>query len=229
MDLPEAVRSAVVPAARPVTSDAVSPSVGSLLTFLKEAHSTASNVVAGVAAAFPQDTNLQRRLLGGGIILLTLLFTALMAWKLPMRRQEYWETWRVQLGFRYRYAYSGENHAAVRSTKDGETAGRSGKEITTSGNRAARPWGMLALARTRRLRLIRRGEKQGPRRHKRKRLATGAYTPHARRYLRNMSKGASRKPASRSTRPLSGSSRSAKASAKARSAAMRRRRKMRSR
>jgi LysM repeat protein len=84
---PEKIRSAVTSAVR---SAVVAASVGTLA----EAQATADG----------------RRLLGGSIIALTLLVCALMAWKLPLRRNtagEY-EEWEIYPGYYGRYAYSPE-------------------------------------------------------------------------------------------------------------------------
>ncbi len=84
---PEKIRSAVTSAVR---SAVVAASVGTLA----EAQATADG----------------RRLLGWSIIALTLLIGALMAWKLPLRRNtgDEYEEWGIYPGYYGRYAYSPE-------------------------------------------------------------------------------------------------------------------------
>jgi LysM repeat protein len=84
---PEKIRSAVTSAVR---SAVVAASVGTLA----EAQATADG----------------RRLLGWSIMALTLLVCALMAWKLPMRRNtgDEYEEWGIYPGYYGRYAYSPE-------------------------------------------------------------------------------------------------------------------------
>jgi LysM repeat protein len=84
---PEKIRSAVTSAVR---SAVVAASVGTLA----EAQATADG----------------RRLLGWSIIALTLLVGALMAWKLPLRRNtaDEYEEWEIYPGYYGRYAYSPE-------------------------------------------------------------------------------------------------------------------------
>jgi hypothetical protein len=84
---PEKIRSAVTSAVR---SAVVAASVGTLA----EAQATADG----------------RRLLGWSIIALTLLVCALMAWKLPLRRNtgDEYEEWGIYPGYYGRYAYSPE-------------------------------------------------------------------------------------------------------------------------
>lgn len=234
VDLPEvaeSARSLAVPAARPVASDTAAIAGTS---FLDEAHSTATNVVAGLVEVFPQDVNLQRRWVGYNIILLTLLSAALMLWKLPMKRPVSPESWGAYPSLHHRYGYSNGDHAARDPLATaGETARRDKDKTTTFGD-GARPWGVFTLARKRRMGLNERTQDLGSRRHKRRGLATSAYNPRVRSHLRNASPNASLRkthPGLLTTRPFSGTIRRSvvRYGVVGRSAAARIRREIRSR
>lgn len=206
VDLSEVARPLPVPVARPVASSAAPISIGS---FLNEAHSTAASVVASLTEALSQDEGLRRSMLGYGIILLTLLSAALMAWKLPMKRPVATKAREANPRFRYQYGHSKEHYAVLSpANTDGETAEESGEEkVTTFVGYGARPWGALALARKRQMGLRRRGPNRDAHRRKRKGLATGAYNPRIRCHLRNASPNATRKPPGVTTRPFNGTTR----------------------
>ena len=114
----EAPEPMTEPVAEPVTlpdaAAAPDPTVGSLassdpppspvMSFLRTVRSavaSAASVVTGPSTEASAQTRAEgRRLLGLGIIMLTLLVTALMAWKLPMRRTTRWdaERWGMPTG-----------------------------------------------------------------------------------------------------------------------------------
>jgi LysM repeat protein len=100
--LPDAAADPV-PAIRSLASNDPPPSpVTSFLRTVRSAVASVGSVVSGsFAESFAQTPSEERRLLGLGIVLLTLVVTALMAWKLPMRRTARWdaEAWGVPTGY----------------------------------------------------------------------------------------------------------------------------------
>jgi DNA-binding CsgD family transcriptional regulator/LysM repeat protein len=101
--LPDAAAPAAVPAVRSLTSKDSSRSP--LESFASAARSVVSAAESAVIGIFPNDNYARRKLLGGGIMALSLLIGALMAWKLPMRRNN-WEPerWGIPTGYRNGYA-----------------------------------------------------------------------------------------------------------------------------
>jgi CheY-like chemotaxis protein len=90
--LPDAA-GAPVPAIRSLASNDPPPSpVTSFLRTVRSAVASMASAVSGsFAEAFAQTRSDGRRLLGLGIVLLTLVASALMAWKLSMRRTTRWD------------------------------------------------------------------------------------------------------------------------------------------
>lgn len=111
----EAPEPVTEPVAKPVTlpdaAAAPGPAVGSLASddpppspgtsFLRTVRSAVASATSVVTSSFAQTRADGRRLLGLGIIMLTVLVTALMAWKLPMRRTTRWdaERWGIPTGY----------------------------------------------------------------------------------------------------------------------------------
>jgi DNA-binding CsgD family transcriptional regulator len=81
--LPDAAAPAV-PAVRSLTSKDSSHSL--LESFASAARSSVSSAESAVVGIFPNDNYSKRKLLGLSIMAFSLLIGALMAWKLPMRR-----------------------------------------------------------------------------------------------------------------------------------------------
>lgn len=112
--LPDGSAAATVPAVRAVASNDAQPS-SSVASFLRtvrtEVVSAASALAESFFGVFSADTRAEgRRLLGVGVLALTLVVTALMAWKLPMRRTTRGdaERWGTSSGY---YGYYGETPA----------------------------------------------------------------------------------------------------------------------
>jgi hypothetical protein len=114
-NLPKTPTSAAVPA---VGSPSSNTPTGSLVASFPEkirsavTYAVRSAVVAASVGtlAEAQVTADGRRLLGWSIIVLTLLVGALMAWKLPMKRNtgDAYEEWGIYPGYYGRYAYTPE-------------------------------------------------------------------------------------------------------------------------
>jgi LysM repeat protein len=87
----------------PSQTDGPSP----LVSFGRTAHSLLSSATSAVVGLFPQDDHFAgRRLVGLAIIVLTLLVAALMAWKMPLKRNlDGPEAWGIPTG--YPTAYTG--------------------------------------------------------------------------------------------------------------------------
>jgi HSP20 family molecular chaperone IbpA len=82
----------------------------------RTARSLFSSVTSAVVGLFPQDDLLRRRLLGLGIIALTLLIAGLMAWKLPLKRNVGgFEAW-IPKGYIGDHAYPAEATARYEDT-----------------------------------------------------------------------------------------------------------------
>ena len=78
------VAAAPVPALRSLASNDSPPS--SADSFLRTIRSAVVSAATAIAGSFAESRPDGRRMLGLGIMLLTLAVAALMAWKLPMRR-----------------------------------------------------------------------------------------------------------------------------------------------
>ncbi len=91
--------AAPVPAVRTLASNDSSPSpVASVLRTIRTEFTSAASWLADSSAGARTD---ERRLLGLGVLLLTLVVAALVAWKLPMRRttREDAERWGILTGY----------------------------------------------------------------------------------------------------------------------------------
>jgi DNA-binding CsgD family transcriptional regulator/LysM repeat protein len=96
--LPDAAAPAPAPAVRSLASKDSPRSP--LESFASAARSAVSAAESAVVGTFPEDNYSRRKLLGLGIIALSLLIGALMAWKLPMRRTTgRSETWGISRGY----------------------------------------------------------------------------------------------------------------------------------
>jgi LysM repeat protein len=108
-NLPKAPASKAVPAVGSLASE-TPPTTSPLASFPDTVRSAVSSAVAASVRtlAEAQATAEGRRLLGSGIIALTLLVGALMAWKLPMKRSigDEMEVWGIYPGYQGRYVYS---------------------------------------------------------------------------------------------------------------------------
>ena len=94
----DAAAPAPAPAVRSLTSkDSTRSPLESFASAARSAVSAAESAVVGI---FPDDNYSRRKLLGWGIIALSLLIGALMAWKLPMRLNiGSLEEWRIPTGY----------------------------------------------------------------------------------------------------------------------------------
>ena len=111
---PDAATAAPVPDVRAVASNHAQPlsSVASFLgTIRTEVLSATSALVESFRAGIGGDPEKGRRLLGLGVLVLTLVVAGLMAWKLPMRRTTRGdaERWGTSSGY---YGYYGQTPAA---------------------------------------------------------------------------------------------------------------------
>ena len=107
-NLPEAPASAGVPAITSLASE-TPPTILPLASFPRTVRSAVSSAVAASVGTLAEvrATGDGRQLLGSGVIALTLLASALMAWKLPIRRSVgESEVWGIYPGYHGRYAYS---------------------------------------------------------------------------------------------------------------------------
>ena len=103
--LPDEAAAAPVPAVRTLASNDSSPSpVASVLRTIRAEFTSAASWLADSFAGARTDG---RRLLGVGVLLLTLVVAALVAWKLPMRRttRRDAERWGTSFGY---HGYYGE-------------------------------------------------------------------------------------------------------------------------
>jgi len=97
--LPDEAAAAPVPAVRALASNDSSPSpVASVLRTIRTEFTSAASWLADSFAGARTDG---RRLLGLGVLVLTLVVAALVAWKLPMRRttREDAERWGIPTGY----------------------------------------------------------------------------------------------------------------------------------
>lgn len=97
--LPDEAAAAPVPAVRTLASNDSSPSpVASVLRTIRTEFTSAASWLADSFAGARTDG---RRLLGLGVLVLTLVVAALVAWKLPMRRttREDAERWGIPTGY----------------------------------------------------------------------------------------------------------------------------------
>lgn len=165
-------------------------------SFVRTARSLLSSATSAVGL-LPQDDHLRsRKLLGLGIIALTVLVAGLIAWKLPLNRNVGGgRTWGISSGYVSNYTYSteatdryGSTPVSVlptpvaepdsRSIGDGESPAAPAVEKDLNGAAA-----MIVVAQRRRERDLREQER-GARRSPHAGLATGAHNPQVTRHLR---------------------------------------------
>jgi DNA-binding CsgD family transcriptional regulator len=189
--LPDAAAPAAVPAVRSLTSKDSSRSP--LESFASAARSAVSAAESAVVGIFPNDNYARRKLLGLSIVAFSLLIGALMAWKLPMRRNiGRSEAWGIPTGYYGGYAryhtYPQSYDPPEQTQKSASTATGPSPDLaptsdgtTTAGNDLGRVK-VVGIAPGKRQR--RRHERTPiPKRRPRKGLATGAHNPKVRRAL----------------------------------------------
>jgi DNA-binding CsgD family transcriptional regulator len=189
--LPDAAAAAPVPAVRSLDAKASPRSpVESFARTVRSAVSAAESAVVGV---FPRDDYPGRKLLGLGIVLLTLIVSGLMAWKLPMRREvgDSATAWGIPRGYpNYRahpeafHRYADASEASPMDVGSKQSLDGSDEEVTVAENHLGRV-GIFRAVRGRRERIRRRrppkriGRRRAPRprRLSREGSASGAYSP----------------------------------------------------
>jgi DNA-binding CsgD family transcriptional regulator/LysM repeat protein len=188
--LPDAAALAPVPAVRSLTSkDSPRSPLESFASAARSAVSAAESAVVGI---FPDDNYSRRKLLGWGIIALSLLIGALMAWKLPMRLNiGSSEAWGIPTRLPGSYA---SYHTYPQSYDPPELTRRSAATATepspdpapsSDGTKAGNDLGRLKVVGIAPGKLQRRRHRRTPipRRLPRKGLATEAHNPKVRRSL----------------------------------------------
>ena len=189
--LPDEAEAAPVPAVRLVTSnDAQRSPVSSFLrTIRTEFASAASSLVGSLTASLAE----WRRLLGLGVLLLTLVVAAFVVWKLPMRltTREDAERWGIPMGYYYASPAAHRNNVplasrpgspgerdpeAVRLERTQESIAPQQRGIPT-GNGAAP---VANGARTAAVACLVRKAKPKPKASPRNGLALGAHNPEVR-------------------------------------------------
>jgi LysM repeat protein len=125
VSLPDEAEAAPTPSVRTLASNDSPPSpVAPVLRSVRSAVASAASVVAAVSGSFADSFAEARadgrRLLGFGVLLLTLVVVTLMAWKLPMSRptREDAERWRIPIGYRYEMPAANRNNAPFASRPD---------------------------------------------------------------------------------------------------------------
>ena len=194
--LPDAAAPAPAPAVRSLTSKDSPRSP--LESFASAARSAVSAAESAIVGLFPDDNYSRRKLLGWGIIALSLLIGALMAWKLPMRRNiGSSEAWGIPTGYpaghvgyhTYPHSYDPpeltRKSASMASAPSPDPA-PSSDGTTTAGNDLGRVR-VVGIApgkrQRRRHRPTRHRRTPIPKRLPRKGLATEAHNPKVRRAL----------------------------------------------
>ncbi len=188
--LPDAAAPALVPAVRSLASkDSPRSPLESVASAARSAVSAAESAIVGT---FPDDNQSRRKLLGLSIMAFSLLIGALMAWKIPMRRNiGRSEAWGIPTGYPggyagyHTYAQGYEPPELTRkysSTVTGPSSdpAPSSDDVTTTGNDLGRV-NAVGIAPGKWQRLRRRTPI--PKRPPRKGLATEAHNPEVRRTL----------------------------------------------
>jgi DNA-binding CsgD family transcriptional regulator len=191
-NLPEVAAAAPVPAVRSL--DAKASPRSPVEAFAKTVRSAVSTAESAVVGAFPGGDYPGRKLLGLGVIVLTLIVCGLMAWKLPMRRNVGDSAaWSIPGGYPYyrahpealdRYADASAAQASPTGFGPKQSLGGPDDEVTVAENDLGRV-GIVGAVRGRRERLRRRRPPKRidrrraprPRRPSREGSATGAYSP----------------------------------------------------
>jgi DNA-binding CsgD family transcriptional regulator len=189
--LPDAAAPAPVPAVRSLASKHSPRSP--VVSFASSARSAVSAVESAIVGTFPDDNQSRRKLLGLSIVAFSLLIAALMAGKLPMRRNiGSSEAWGIPKGYYGGYAryhtYPQSYDPPELTQKSASTATGPSPDLapssdgtTTAGNDLGRVK-VVGIAPGKRQR--RRHERTPiPKRLPRKGLATEAHNPKVRRAL----------------------------------------------
>jgi DNA-binding CsgD family transcriptional regulator len=190
VNLPEVAAAAPVPAVRSLAAKASPRSP--VESFARTVRSTVSAAESAVAGVFPRDDYLGRKLLGLGIIMLTIIVCGLMAWKLPMRRDVGDSAaWSIPGGYPKYHThpealdrYAGASEASPTGFGPKQSLDGSDDEVTVAENDLGRV-GIVGAVRGRRERIRRkrppkridRRRAPRPRRLSREGSATGAYSP----------------------------------------------------
>jgi LysM repeat protein len=182
--LPGAPKATPVPATRQLASNDASRSpVASFLQNVRSAVGSAVGASVGIFAEAHEGTPEERRLLGWGIMALSLLLGALMAWKLPMRRNTWddYEVWGITSSYRGRPAHPGTRGGRGGAPKPSTST----HHPTDNGHPTINDASLVALggiARAKR-RTIRNRRARSPRPFPPQGFATGAHAPEVRRSL----------------------------------------------
>jgi DNA-binding CsgD family transcriptional regulator/LysM repeat protein len=201
VNLPEVAAAAPVPAVRALAAKASPRSP--VESFARTVRSAVSAAESAVVGAFPPDEYLGRKLLGLGIVLLTLIVCGLMAWKLPLRRSVGDSAaWGIPRGYpNYRagpealdrYSDTSAEASAPRDFGPGQSLGGSEDELSVAEKNDLGRVGIVGVVRGRRERIRRRrapkriGRRRAPRPRRRSRegSVTGAYSPKIYRALKS--------------------------------------------
>ncbi len=194
VNLPEVAAAAPVPAVMSLGAEGSPHYYAPVESFAKTVRSAVWAAESAVVGAIPRDDYLGRKLLGLGVMLLTLVVCGLMVWKLPMRRDVGGSAaWGIPGGYpNYRaHPEDLDRYADASAAQPSPTAfapeqrlSGSDDEVTVAENKLGRV-GIVGAVRGRRERLRRRrpskrtGRRQAPRprRPSREGSATGAYSP----------------------------------------------------
>jgi hypothetical protein len=172
----------------------------------RTAHSLLSSATSAIVKLFPQDDYLAgRRLVGLAIIALTLLVAALMAWKMPLKRNvEGPEVWGIPTGIPTGYptAYTGyyarydaqpsevtdryeylPGGAPVSPVVEADSGGFGGEGAAAVGNGRNGAEMIAAIAHSRKRSL--RGQARSSRRLPRRVVVAGAHNPRVSRHVRD--------------------------------------------
>ena len=187
--LPEVPSRQPVPeVGAPSATEASSP----VESFVRTARSLLSSATSAIVGLFPQADRLEeRKLLGLGIIALTLLVAGFIAWKMPLKRNVGgYEVWGIPTGYAGGYMYPTEatDHyggtprlapTSPVSEPDSGSVGGDASAVESGPNGA----GMIVAARRRRHQVLREQER-GYGHSPLMGLATGAHDPQVTRHLR---------------------------------------------
>jgi hypothetical protein len=210
-NLPKVLASAAVPNIGSLARDAP-PTSSPVISFQENMrYAVPSAVRSAVAAsvgtlAEARTTAEGRRLLGWGVIALTLIVCALMAWKLPVRRytrRDEKDAWGIKASYPaggysaggyHAYAensldYYGTTPASVSTAPEQEPATNASKDKPTATEKGASPVGLGGIAQERRRQLTRRTSSKrlllhNKRMWTRRRSVAKAHSAEARRLLR---------------------------------------------
>ena len=164
----------------PTTTDAPSP----VESFARSARSLFSSATSALVGLFGQDESLleNRKVLGVGIIALTLLVAGLIAWRMPLKRDVgEFEVWRLPRGYVSHYAQVAR--PVSRDSGGGEAPAAPAVENGLDGSAADDAAGTIEAAQRRRHRGLREQEGDTAR-LPHTGLATGAHDPQIIRHLR---------------------------------------------